>query len=247
MSKEKTILFDFTTYKHRYSLKQVVTDLVRLQKYSPNSDIVLLDLAKTRLKIEDELYCNLPVFYSATYNPHTILQLADKLIDLKKSYIVVSSNLSFFKFISDKVAFLHMESDTSWIYWDKYKFKDKHGYDPHIWQKLIHFENTLGLSYSLENPDNKSVIVNLFTNFSNIDTAVNYLKEEIVPREKWLVDAETKLIELCNPPEENLIDFVSYNYTDNVKGFSELLDSLEFENKESILDLFNKSSKFKTS
>jgi hypothetical protein len=245
MSKNKTVLFDFSTYKHKYNLRKIISDLERVQKFAPGSEIIAVDLAKTRMKIENELYCNLPIQYWATYNPHTLRELVNKIIVKDKSYVVISNHLDLLGLVNKKVSFLHMETDESWLYWDYLKFEDKYGYKPELLDIVNLFDKTFGLVYSLDNPENKSIVINLFSNFSDLRTAINYLKEEVIPKEKWLVDAETTLFDLSKPSEEKLLDYVSYNYSDNINGFSELLDSLDYSDKESVLASLTQGIKFK--
>lgn len=247
MSKENIILFDFSTYKYKYNLKKILLDLLRVKKYLPTASIYFLDSAKKSFQIENELYCNLPINYVSTYIPHTTLDLCNKLITKGNKYLIVSESESFYSLISQNTSLVQMFSDTEWVYWDAYKFQDKYGHKPHLWKVFDSFSKIFGDNFPLDNPDNKSILINLFSNFKDLRVALNYLKEEVIPKEKWLVDNELALIEAVNPSEENLIDYISYNYNDNEQGFYDLLDSLDLDNKEEIIKSLLNGFKFKTS
>lgn len=248
MSKPKTVLFDFSHYTHKYNLKGVILDLVRVLKYSPQSKIILFDVSRTRNKIENDLYCNLPVEYWATYLPHTKLELVEKLLntDPDSSFLIFTDDKDLLKFINKRVSLIDIEVSDNWIYWDLFKFEDNFKCKPYVWDRVRKFEQCFGNAFDIHTQNNKDIIVNLFNNFKEIRVAVNYLKEEVVPKERWLVESENKLISLLETSDNNLLDFVSYNYSNNLNGFLDLLYSLDVEGREDIANLFTSRPNLKT-
>ena len=246
------ILFDLSDYSSRYNMRNIVLDLHKAMGFDLSLQVSLIDTAKTKTDIENDLYCNLPLEFISTYRPFNTYQLVEKLLEASKpkKTIVFSTNTSFYNLLSPGFFFVDIGNRDNWVFWDNYKFKDTFGFESKYWDEVFSFCDTFPKFCNCKKNEERQAICNLLTNFSDKRTSLSYFKHEFLTKKElseWDPEVELAFLERWSEKESGiLIDFVSYSYTSNIEEFENMVKSLDINYKEDIIKTFLERKKFKT-